>query len=751
MNTGIFGEGFPYSNFHDLNMDWIIKIAKDFLDQYTHIQEIIETGKTDIQELTASGLEQLQDKADALEELLQEWYNTHSEDIANQLADALEDLNEWYTEHSEDIADELADALTALNNWYTTHENYLDQTLADNISAFNASAEAKASETIATIPEDYTELVKRNINITNADRINTVVLTDGFEDGWIDDYGQVQSTGNYKYAEIESNFLNFVNFTVGTGSQLPFVVGVNNDNSAEPFSPDAGTHSINVSKYKKVYLNFFGSEYIPSYNLIFNGIVEKEISTDTENLVYCNYLGYVDANGDFSAYNGIYCAWVALEKDSQYYLTSNSFYGMARAVVYGANGELIKIYHTASDDTLVENTEIEVPETAKFVLIQSYKDYLSNTKLTKKHKYIDSTNNTFIEKTFKNVTDELDFTANIGKLMSTVTVGQTLTYADGANYYRIVTLNVSPGDVLEIGFSNLTHAGVPWAITKANGKVSRRSFVQNNQASGTKNYQVIYIQNNETTIHVQALSMLYFRKLTGRTFSNEYAYYKIKNKKIAFNGDSICESRFDATYNGGAYPKIISDITGCKFDNRAVGGAVLVSSGATGVIANHRIVEDIVNMPTDADMICLEGGLNDYFQNAVLGTFSPTDYTGTLDETTILGALESIIRQSLSRWVGKPICFVFVHRARGTKEANTQGYTFAEQVTEMKKVLNKYAIPYYDAFNESGLTGYTDSQVTTFLNAGASGADGIHPNEQAYKIFYVPQMIALLEKLVPVD
>ena len=47
MNTGAFGEGFPYSNFHDLNMDWIIKIAKDFLDQYTHIQQVIDQGLDD--------------------------------------------------------------------------------------------------------------------------------------------------------------------------------------------------------------------------------------------------------------------------------------------------------------------------------------------------------------------------------------------------------------------------------------------------------------------------------------------------------------------------------------------------------------------------------------------------------------------------------------------------------------------------------------------------------------------------------
>ena len=136
MNAGIFGEGFPYSNFHDLNMDWIIKIAKDFLDQYTHLQETIANGEESLQNLTSSGLTQLQDKADALEALLDAWYNTHSEDIANQLTQALADLN----------------------SWYNTHENYLDQTLATNIATFDSHAEQKATETIASIPDDYTTL-----------------------------------------------------------------------------------------------------------------------------------------------------------------------------------------------------------------------------------------------------------------------------------------------------------------------------------------------------------------------------------------------------------------------------------------------------------------------------------------------------------------------------------------------------------------------------------------------------------------
>ena len=154
MNTGIFGEGFPYSNFHDLNMDWIIKIAKDFLDQYTHIQEIIANGEESLQNQTTSGLEALQTKADALEALLQQWYNTHSEDIANQLADALNDMQTALT--------------NALNDMQTA--------LTQNLSDFQSGADARAQQAIATIPEDYTDFYNASC-IYKGTLINTNIDT----------------------------------------------------------------------------------------------------------------------------------------------------------------------------------------------------------------------------------------------------------------------------------------------------------------------------------------------------------------------------------------------------------------------------------------------------------------------------------------------------------------------------------------------------------------------------------------------
>ena len=126
--NGPFGNMMPYSNFHGMNLDWVIQIAKDFLDQYTHIQEIISTGETSLEE-----------KAAQLEGLLQQWYDTHSNDIAQQLADALTDIG---------------------------------NTLQDAIGTFSTRAAAIGQEVINSIPEDYTALTAEVSEIQAENQFN---------------------------------------------------------------------------------------------------------------------------------------------------------------------------------------------------------------------------------------------------------------------------------------------------------------------------------------------------------------------------------------------------------------------------------------------------------------------------------------------------------------------------------------------------------------------------------------------------
>jgi hypothetical protein len=84
----------------------------------------------------------------------------------------------------------------------------------------------------------------------------------------------------------------------------------------------------------------------------------------------------------------------------------------------------------------------------------------------------------------------------------------------------------------------------------------------------------------------------------------------LAGKKIAYHGDSICESRTNASkanYNGGGYAKIIADMTGSTYDNKAGSGSVLVSAVPNGQSLSNTakcIVTDMDNMPDDADIIC---------------------------------------------------------------------------------------------------------------------------------------------------
>ena len=150
MNNGAFGENFPYSNFHDLNMDWIIKIAKDFLDQYSQIQETLNNGLTELDEHTQELITDLNATAVTLQT----------------------SLNAWYEEHQNDISTELANALTELAN-----------ELASAISEFNDSADQKASEVLESIPDDYTALGTSVTETRKENRLNNRMVTHILSDG----------------------------------------------------------------------------------------------------------------------------------------------------------------------------------------------------------------------------------------------------------------------------------------------------------------------------------------------------------------------------------------------------------------------------------------------------------------------------------------------------------------------------------------------------------------------------------------
>ena len=144
---GPFGNLFPYSDQHALNLDWIIQVAKDFLDQYTHIQEIISDGETSLDQHTTDGLAALAAEKDRLEGLLNAWYITHSEDIANQLTAAVAGFRTQAVAIAAEVFEDMPESYTALSDSVT-------QSLKLN------------QQSIVLASDDY-EVVRRWINDSN--------------------------------------------------------------------------------------------------------------------------------------------------------------------------------------------------------------------------------------------------------------------------------------------------------------------------------------------------------------------------------------------------------------------------------------------------------------------------------------------------------------------------------------------------------------------------------------------------------
>ena len=222
-------------------------------------------------------------------------------------------------------------------------------------------------------------------------------------------------------------------------------------------------------------------------------------------------------------------------------------------------------------------------------------------------------------------------------------------------------------------------------------------------------------------------------------------YPALQGKTIIYDGDSIAESRQN---NGGGYPSLIADITGGTYKNFAVGGARLCSYAG-----KHSVVDNLKNLPADGDLYCFEGGINDFWGNTPLGICTPGDYSGPLDTRTICGAMEAIFRHCMTNYPGKPVCFVIVHKVQQTAyKPNANGDTSADYRNAMIQVCQKYSVPYYDAFGESGLNGWDTKQSELFLTANDTAiGDGIHPNVEGYKRYYIPQLLSLFEQIMPVD
>lgn len=313
--------------------------------------------------------------------------------------------------------------------------------------------------------------------------------------------------------------------------------------------------------------------------------------------------------------------------------------------------------------------------------------------------------------------------------------------------YSYAIIPVSEGETYKIHGVHYWQSAC-YLLTDADGNITRSDGALDEDGE-TVIQQEFTIQSSEAYLYINNMGP--FVSLHKKSVKLDGYYGPLSGKKIVYDGDSICAPWDSSSGNGGAYPKLIADITHGSYDNHAVGGGRLVTAGNDG--AFHSIVDNIVNLPTDGDLYCFEGGINDYWHNSPLGSFQFSSYHDTPDTGTLCGALETVFRYCLNHFPGKPFCFVITHKCCDTAyTANALGLTFADYREQMIGICQKYSVPYYDAFAESGLNGWNETQQKRYfiVDKDTGLGDGTHPNVKGFKRYYVPQLIQLFERILPI-
>lgn len=173
-------------------------------------------------------------------------------------------------------------------------------------------------------------------------------------------------------------------------------------------------------------------------------------------------------------------------------------------------------------------------------------------------------------------------------------------------------------------------------------------------------------------------------------------------------------------------------------------------SSETLYTARHWLCESVTALNDDCDYIIIEGGLNDYLGDRLIGSITKT-MTDEVNTYTVVGAMEYMCRQILTKYVGKKIGYVFIHKSANKTTGIGYAYTehkdgfgtLTDYFDAIKTVLRKYGVPYCDLFNESTFC----TELVAYAEYTGNGKDRIHPTKEGYELFYVPKITSWLKML----
>lgn len=199
----------------------------------------------------------------------------------------------------------------------------------------------------------------------------------------------------------------------------------------------------------------------------------------------------------------------------------------------------------------------------------------------------------------------------------------------------------------------------------------------------------------------------------------------LEGKKILFIGDSIC---YGTGLSNGQYPYPywIGQLhpTATIINDGVAGSTICYQEPSAGDSISLKCQNDRYGGSefADADIIVIEGGINDLMRNKTFGTLK-SGYMNIRqkyykdDITTYAGALEYIFKYFTEKFVGKRILFTTIHRLTSAIAIDKQ-WAYWECASE---ACAKWGVEFIDLFHS----------IPTEL----TGSD-LHPNNATHKDWY---------------
>ena len=198
---------------------------------------------------------------------------------------------------------------------------------------------------------------------------------------------------------------------------------------------------------------------------------------------------------------------------------------------------------------------------------------------------------------------------------------------------------------------------------------------------------------------------------------------ELKNKKIAFLGDSITEG-VGASSGKNRYVDVFSALADCKAVNLGVSGTRKAKQ--TNPTLNNPSFDEhfalrIARIPKDTDIIVVFGGVNDFLHgDAPFGEYGDTTIN------SFCGAVYNLFYTLYTEFPKALIVDItplhHIHELSLYKE-----HSFVEHVEIIKKTCAFLSVPILDLYSSSNMQPLIGALNETYF------ADGLHPNDLGHK------------------